>query len=142
MEIRKAEFKDAEKLAEIFRNDLGEPDCTKELVLKKMQLLDDCRECVLVAADGDTVCGVIHAEIYNVLYFEPMCNILGLAVCASYRRMGVGKKLFLAAENWAKERNIKFMRINSGETRKEAHQFYRKMGCNKEKLQLRFLKEL
>ncbi len=50
MEIRKAEFKDAEKLAEIFRNDLGEPDCTKELVLKKMQLLDDCRECVFVAA--------------------------------------------------------------------------------------------
>ena len=41
MEIRKAEFKDAEKLAEIFRNDLGEPDCTKELVLKKMQLLEE-----------------------------------------------------------------------------------------------------
>lgn len=52
-----------------------------------------------------------------------MVNILGLAVKKELRRCGVGRGLLNAAEEWAKERGIALVRLNSGKTRKEAHEF-------------------
>ena len=43
-------------------------------------------------------------------------------------------------ETWAKEKGIKEIRLNSGGTRKEAHEFYRAIGFDDEKVQIRFLK--
>lgn len=45
-------------------------------------------------------------------------------------------------QNWAKENGIKKVRVNSGFSRKEAHEFYRSLGYNNEKKQIRFLKSL
>lgn len=143
IEIRTAKLSDAASLALIFREDLGEPDCTQELVEKKLPYVDSNRECVFVAQDDSgTVCGVIHVELYDVLYFDRMINILGLAVRETHRRQGIAKQLLAAAENWGKEHDAKYMRINSGENRKGAHQFYRSQGCDSERMQVRFLKEL
>lgn len=71
-----------------------------------------------------------------------MANILGLAVKATYRNSGIGKKLIHAAEEWAVKNNIKAMRLNSGISRKVAHNFYRHLGYNFEKEQIRFEKLL
>ena len=43
---------------------------------------------------------------------------------------------------WAKENGIKKVRLNSGFSRKDAHIFYRSIGYNNEKEQIRFMKEL
>lgn len=145
IKIRTAQYVDAAALAVIFRDDLGEPDCTQALVEKKLSFINTDRECVFVAQDDNgegTVCGVIHVELYDVLYFERMVNILGLAVSGNYRRRGVGKMLLAAAETWGKEHGAEYMRINSGESRKGAHEFYRTQGCDSEKMQVRFLKKL
>lgn len=40
------------------------------------------------------------------------------------------------------DRGIKEIRLNSGGTRKEAHEFYRTIGFDDEKMQIRFLKEV
>ena len=42
----------------------------------------------------------------------------------------------------AKEKEIKEIRLNSGGSRKEAHEFYRTIGFDDEKMQVRFVKEL
>ncbi len=143
IKIRTARLSDAAALAVIFHDDLGEPDCTEEMVAKKLPLVDPKRESVFVAEDNaGQVCGVIHVELYDVLYFDRMINILGLAVRENYRRQGIAKQLLAAAEQWGKEHGALHMRINSGETRKGAHAFYRAQGCASEKLQVRFLKKL
>ena len=67
---------------------------------------------------------------------------LGLAVSRDHRRRGVGRALITCAENWAKEQGVNIVRLNSGSTRKEAHEFYRAMGYDDEKMQVRFLKKL
>ena len=102
---------------------------------------NDADACNLLKAGGK-VAGYVHAEIYNLLYFESMVNILGLAVASDCRRQGTGKALMHRVEEWAKERGIKEIRLNSGGTRKEAHEFYRAIGFNDEKVQVRFLKEV
>lgn len=71
-----------------------------------------------------------------------MVNILGLAVSADYRRKGIGKALLNHTEDWARKSGINYVRLNSGITRKEAHNFYRAMGYDNEKVQIRFMKHI
>lgn len=91
--------------------------------------------------DGE-VSGYIHGELYRTLYFETMCNLLGLAVSRKCRRMGLGRKLVQTCEEWAKQNGVHLMRVNSGMGRTGAHDFYRDMGYTDEKEQKRFLKRL
>lgn len=140
--IRPAMIKDIPAMCRIFQNDLGYAEGTQELVEEKFSKLNQEREAVFVAVADTAVVGVIHVEKYDVLYFPTMANILGLAVASDFRRQGIGKALLARAEQWAKENGIVQMRLNSGGTRKEAHEFYRALGYNDEKTQLRFVKVL
>lgn len=141
MNIRKAEIYDASAISKICTEDLGY-ECSGEFVASRLKNIDGRREAVYVAKIDGTVVGYIHAEIYNTLYFEPMINILGIAVSSDYRRQGIGRALLSRTEEWGKENGVKFVRLNSGGSRKEAHNFYRAMGYDDEKMQVRFLKKL
>lgn len=139
--IRKAETNDAPAICRICTNDLGY-ECREEFVLNRLKNIDESREAVFVAEIEGAVAGFIHAEKYELLYFEPMINILGLAVSSEHRRRGLGKALISRAESWGKELGINIVRLNSGHSRKEAHDFYRATGFYDEKLQMRFIKNL
>lgn len=139
--IRKASVDDAAAVAGLCREGLGY-DCTDELVQRKLQGLDAKRETVFAAVIDEKVIGFIHIEKYDTLYFDTLVNILGIAVDADYRRCGVGRMLISATENWAKEIGAAAIRLNSGESRTQAHSFYRAVGFNGEKTQLRFLKKI
>ena len=141
IEIRKINLSDAMEIQKISQEDLGY-ECSLSLVEQKINSLDENREQVFVACRDGTVAGFIHVEKYDTLYFETMCNVLGLAVKKDFQKMGIGKALVLAGENWAKENGIKFMRVNSGITRTGAHEFYNRLGYESEKEQLRFIKKL
>ena len=145
VKIRQATTSDIPAMNELFRKDLGYAECTLEIVEKQFAGLDNSREAVFVAEaedDSSHIAGVIHVEKYNVLYFPPMANILGLAVAADFRRQGIGSALLKRAEEWARENGASSMRLNSGESRKQAHEFYRAQGYTDDKKQLRFIKEL
>ena len=86
--------------------------------------------------------GYVHVEKYNILYCESMINILGLAVDEDYQRRGIGRALIQAVERWGREQGINKVRLNSGALRKEAHAFYRAIGFDSEKEQIRFMKEI
>lgn len=139
--IRQAFIEDSADIRSICELDLGYP-CEEAMVRSRLERLDPARECVLVDVEEGHVVGFVHVEKYEVLYFPPMANILGLAVSAAYRRKGLGKALLQAAENRAREMGVSYMRLNSGGTRTEAHAFYRSAGYDDEKVQLRFMKQL
>lgn len=138
--IRKAAVSDAEIIAEISSKDLGY-DCTADFVKKKLAGLDTSREAVFAAASENDVIGYIHIEKYDTLYFDTLANVLGLAVRSDSRRNGAGKLLIEAAESWAREIGASGIRLNSGGSRTGAHSFYRSVGFDDEKPQIRFLKE-
>ena len=145
VKIRQANTSDIPAMNELFRKDLGYAECTLEIVEKQFAGLDNSREAVFVAEvedDSSHIAGVIHVEKYNVLYFPTMANILGIAVAADFRRQGIGSALLKRAEEWARENGASSMRLNSGESRKQAHEFYRAQGYIDDKKQLRFIKEL
>lgn len=139
--IRKAVADDYNAIADISRNDLGY-DCSDEMVKARLKNIDDSREIVFSACINDSVVGFIHAEKYEPLYFEPMVNLLGLAVSVTYRKNGVGRLLLAECEKWAEFGGAKYIRVNSGASRVEAHSFYRNLGYDNEKIQIRFLKGL
>ena len=141
MVIREAMITDAVAICHISSKDLGY-ECEESFVKDRLEQLDSSREIVFVAEADGKVAGYVHAEVYNLLYFESMVNILGLAVSSDCRRQGAGKALMNRVEVWAKELGIKEIRLNSGGTRKEAHEFYRAIGFDDEKAQIRFLKEV
>lgn len=139
--IRKIELKDAGELCKICSEEMGY-ECDSDLVKSKIEKLDSKREAVFVAEEESRVLGFIHVERYEVLYFESMANILGLAVKKDFQKQGLGKALLLAAENWAQENGIYLMRLNSGINRTDAHGFYEHLGYVSEKEQKRFVKNL
>ena len=139
--IRNITLDDAPAICEISSQEMGY-DCDLELVKRKIQRLDLTREAVFVAEEESQVLGFIHIERYEVLYFESMANILGLAVRKDFQNKGLGKTLLLTAENWARENGISLMRLNSGISRRNAHGFYEHLGYTSEKEQKRFLKKL
>jgi len=141
MVIREARITDATAICSISSNDLGY-DCEEVFVKERLKKMDADREVVFVAETESNVIGYVHAEVYSLLYWAPMVNILGLAVSSDCRRQGAGKALMQQVEAWAKEKGIEEIRLNSGGTRKEAHEFYRAIGFDDEKVQIRFLKEV
>ncbi len=141
MIIREATIEDAFAICNISCADLGY-DCSCEFVSTRISNLDKGREKVFVAEVNEIVAGYIHAEKYQTLYLEPMINILGLAVSSEFRRRGIGRMLLKRAERWANEVGIHKIRLNSGASRKETHSFYRAMGYNNEKGQIRFIKDI
>lgn len=139
--IRQAKIEDYKDICKICCDDLGY-NCSEELVKERLEGLDKNNERVLVAVYNSEVVGYLHAQIYKTLYFEELINFLGLAVSKEYRNKKVGTKLVNEIENWAKEKGINKVRVNSGFSRKEAHEFYRSLGYNNEKEQIKFLKSL
>ena len=154
VKIRQATTSDIPAMNELFRKYLGYEECTVEIVEKQFAGLDNSREAVFLAEaectgahygtpdNSPRIAGVIHVEKYNVLYFPTMANILGLAVAADYRRQGIGSALLKRAEEWAHENEACSMRLNSGESRLQAHDFYRAQGYTDDKKQLRFIKKI
>lgn len=68
------------------KNELEYSDCTESLVLQKFQKIDFENEVVFVAEYKKKVIGFVHAQIYDVLYYESMVNILDLAVDSKFTK--------------------------------------------------------
>ena len=139
--VRQMTLNDAQEVCKICSEDLGYP-CDLHLVTEKIKKIDFTRENVFTALIDECTVGFIHVEKYDLLYSETMANILGLAVKSEYQNKGIGKRLIQAAEAWATENNINTMRLNSGISRTNAHNFYRHLGYGTEKKQLRLLKKI
>lgn len=139
--LREAKVNDYLGICKVATDDLGYK-CEPELVKYRLENIDTNREKVYVAETEEKIVGFIYAEIYNTLYYKSMVNLQGLAVDSEFRHKGYGRALLGEVETWAKRNGIDLIRVNSGFSRKEAHAFYRNLGYDNEKEQIRFLKQL
>ncbi len=139
--FRQAKVDDYKDICKISCDDLGY-NCNEQLVKQRLEELNNSNEKVFVADYDGKVVGYLHAQIYKPLYFETLVNFLGLAVSKEYRHHKIATKLVNEIEKWAKSVGASKIRVNSGYSRKEAHNFYRSLGYTNEKEQIRFLKDI
>jgi GNAT superfamily N-acetyltransferase len=85
-----------------------------------------------VALMGNKIVGFVAIE-QSLDFVSPIgcLRINDLAVIHEYRRKGIGTKLMMHAEEYAKEKGLSSVILNSGIQRKDAHAFYEKLGYDK-----------
>lgn len=140
--IREARVADSDTLVALCRQ-LGYQTDAAGLEKRLITILDDPDQRIMVALDpDDKVVGWIHVFIARRLEVGIFVEIGGLVVDEKCRRMGTGKALMQAAEDWAKAHDIRVIRLRSNVIRTEAHQFYLDLGFSREKQQQVFTKML
>lgn len=138
--IRKIRLSDATELHRLNRDCLGY-DVPLSLTQNQLEkLIADPHHHFLVAEVDGRVIGYLHAQLYETLYFEPLWNLMALAVSADFQRQGIASDLMVACEALARQAKVAGIRVNSGISRGGAHAFYQKMGYEIRPDQKRFLK--
>lgn len=118
---------DAGQLIELF-DQLGYPVSEEELSLRLNALRGSEDYAVRVAEQEGRLIGMIALHRERAL-LQPTCEVrvMALVVEKQERGSGVGSRLLAEAEEWAREQNASYMRLNSGirEERSKAHVFYK-----------------
>jgi len=96
---------------------------------------------VAVLPDGRVV-GWIQVHRVVFLGGAPFTEIGGLVVDETCRRMGIGRALVRAAEEWTLQHGMVDVSVRSNIIRDGAHAFYRQLGYRLVKTQYTFHKEL
>ncbi|MBM7313104.1 MULTISPECIES: GNAT family N-acetyltransferase [Streptococcus] len=125
--IRPIEKGDLVVIREINAQSLGY-DCSLEQTERQFFRCTSTLGHILLAYIDDisgAVQGYIHAQVYESLYSDTGLNILGLAV-----------------EQISQKEGYHFIRLNSAESRLQAHLFYEKNGYHSDKMQKRFIKHI
>ena len=115
--------------------DLGRPKPQKDSdveIFRKLvtKYVKDLDKTILVAEIDDIqivgMVSVIFLQRLNQLTLE--MYIPELVVLEKYQHHGIGKKLINSCIALAKEKNCHRIRLESGNQRKESHQFYKHLG--------------
>lgn len=135
--IRDASDKDAPLILGLLY-DLGRPKPQKDPDVETFRKLvttyvKDSDKMILVAEIDDVkiigMVSVMFLPRLNQLTLE--MYIPELIVLENYQKQGIGKKLINSCIALAKERNCHRIRLESGNQRKESHQFYEHLGFEK-----------
>ena len=139
LSIRRLTVEDAGAAAELC-SQLGYPNSADELC-KRIEERSRTTDSVVFAAvvDGQVV-GWIDAFIEQHLQGSASVVIAGIVVRDTVRGMGIGKRLCLEVEDWARERSIPLVRVRSQIMREDAHRFYLRDGYHKVKTSVVFEK--
>lgn len=123
--IRKCVLNDFDAIHALNRDEMGYSYTEEQTEVQLASVLNDDSNVIFVAVKEDKVIGYIHGAKYNVLFADPMVNVLGIAVSEPYKRRGVGRMLLNALEAWAVENSISSIRLTSGAERTSSHEFYK-----------------
>ncbi len=139
-QIRRALPEDAAAICRINREALGYAYDEASTRLRLDSLLPDPIQAVFTAICRNRAMGYVHVCEYRGTYFEPLANIMALAVLPEAQGLGLGRRLLQAAEDWAQNRGLAGVRLNSGMDRTGAHAFYRRVGYTLRKEQKNFIR--
>ncbi|HEP1784794.1 TPA: GNAT family N-acetyltransferase [Streptococcus suis] len=142
--IRNIEYADLSAIREINAQVLGYDVPLEQTEIQFARCSETNGHTILVFEDHETgqVSGYIHAQVYESLYSDTGLNILGLAVLPGHQGQGIGASLLKAVEQIAQKEGYHFIRLNSAESRLQAHLFYEKNGYHSDKMQKRFIKHI
>jgi predicted N-acetyltransferase YhbS len=104
------------------------------------QITETTKDIILVADAGGKAVGYIHASPYELMYQDPIMNVLGFIVTEEKRGTGIGHLLITEMERQARECGFTGIRLTSGDYRKGAHRFYEKHGYTNKKTSYKFIK--
>jgi GNAT superfamily N-acetyltransferase len=83
----------------------------------------------LVAELDAAVVGVVTAHTFATMHSSsPVVWLTALVVSERARGSGVGRALVQRAEDWARSVGATRIAVTSGAQRKDAHEFYRRIG--------------
>jgi GNAT superfamily N-acetyltransferase len=140
--IRPLTVDDAEAAAEL-SSQLGYPCLAGDLRerIDEMSRTDDrvAFAAVIDGQDGQIV-GWIDAAMERHLQSPASAVIGGLVVREDMRGLGVGKRLCLEVEAWARSQSVPLVRVRSQIKREDAHRFYLRDGYRKVKTSFVFEK--
>ncbi len=139
LSIRRLTVDDAEAVAEL-SGELGYP-CPAEELRERIEELSRTADRVAFAAvvDGQIV-GWIDAAMERHLQYAASAVIGGLVVREDMRGLGVGRRLCIEIEDWARSKSVPVVRVRSQIKREDAHRFYLRDGYRKVKTSLVFEK--
>jgi ribosomal protein S18 acetylase RimI-like enzyme len=102
-------------------------DVFRKLVKK---YITDSDKIILLAVSNDTkIIGMVSVVFLSRLNRDTLeMYIPELVVLEKYRRQGIGKKLIQSCISLAEEKKCHRIRLESGNQRKESHQFYTNLG--------------
>jgi GNAT superfamily N-acetyltransferase len=141
LSIRRLAVDDAEAAAELC-SQLGYPSSPDDL-RKRIEERSRSTDSVAFAAvlDGQVVAW-IDGFIEQHLQGSASVVIGGLVVRDDARGMGIGRRLCLEIEDWARSKSIPLVRVRSQIKREDAHRFYLRDGYRKVKTSVVFEKPL
>lgn len=141
VQIRSIRAEDAEATATLC-GELGYPTDAAAVRLRVEEMAASTDHDVLVYCLNEDVVGWIDIGIERHLQAEPVALIGGLVVAETVRSRGIGIQLCRAAEDWARARGLRRMRVRSNAVRQRAHAFYLRDGYARVKTSAVFEKPL
>jgi len=142
MVLRSAHVSDAAAIARL-SGQLGYSSSPEEIELRLRDVLDrPGGVAVFVAEDEGEVAGWLHVLGNHTIETAPFALILGLVVDETRRSRGIGASLVAAAAEWAVGEGYSLLRVRSNVVRERAHAFYERLGFERAKSQVVFVKRL
>lgn len=121
---------------------LGYPVTAEEMAARMSVVISAGDSRVFVVAEGVRLLGWIAIDLRVSLETGRKAEIVGLVVDAGARRLGVGRALTEAAEDWARQQGFDLLVVRSNTARVESHPFYLKHGYRPGKTQQVYSKPL
>ncbi|MGH9068064.1 MAG: GNAT family N-acetyltransferase [Acidimicrobiales bacterium] len=138
-DFRLAQVEDAAEITRLAA-ELGYPASVQDMASRLATLLPLPEHFVVVAESGGALLGWAAVEIRMQLVSGRKAELMGLVVDANARRMGIGKALVRATENWVREQGFDKMTVRSSAARPESHPFYERLGYERSKTQHVYIK--
>ncbi|MCM3293024.1 GNAT family N-acetyltransferase [Paenibacillus sp. MER 180] len=135
--IRSITENDLLALSQLYRELMGQQTNQAKLEQVYRTIQHNEQYIILGAFDEEQLVGSLMGIICHDLVGDckPFMVIENVIVSPVVRRQGVGKKLMQEIENMARQRDCYYIIFVSGEQRKEAHQFYERLGFKDEKVE-------
>lgn len=138
--IRRAKESDAEQLGRL-TSQLGYPVSGGSIRERLARMLGSPTDNVLVAEMPEREpAGWIHGFLSQLLESDYRVEIGGLIVDEKFRRIGIGRRLVQAIEEWAVECGVKELSVRCREERAESHRVYESLSFRHIKTQRVFRK--
>ena len=127
--INEIEEKDYLNILSIGNNELGCNSSIEDVVTHYKRVKEDERYKTFVALiDGEAVGYISSVWSYDIGSKIGFIHIVGLAVKTEMQHKGIGTKLIQYIENYAIEKGIDNIILNTGVQRTNAHAFYKNKG--------------
>ncbi len=140
--IRPMKAGDAGPVADLCTQ-LGYPSSADQVARRFDQIEGSSEHDLFVAELPDgRLAGWLHMHDTRLLESDPMAEVWGLVVDAEHRGLGIGRLLMEGAERWALAHGYDRVRLRSNVARKQAHEFYKRIGYDIIKRSYTFQKQL